>query len=68
MPSKAICKGCGKEIYWIKMASGKMMPINTTFASVVRVDQQTKIGEIMTIQSGYLPHWVTCPRAKDFKK
>lgn len=57
------CKGCGQEIKWVKMASGKSMPLDGQPETKVQVKEN--IGEIITV---YTPHWATCPKAKDFKK
>lgn len=54
------CKGCGKEIVWIKTKSGKIMPCNA--------EKITIIQESGDMTSGHLPHWATCPNYKDFKK
>lgn len=56
----SVCKGCGKEIVWITMASGKAMPCDTKKVTIVTEDGNTF--------SGYIPHWATCPKYKDFKK
>jgi hypothetical protein len=76
----AKCKSCGKPIVWIKTTRGKMMPCDPTPA-YYRTDQGgtakivTPNGEVITCELdeqipsgiGYIPHWVTCPRCKDFK-
>lgn len=54
------CKGCGAEILWIKTKNGKIMPCNTDKTTIV-----TSQGETIT---GHVPHWATCPKAKDFKE
>lgn len=55
-----ICKGCNKVIKWIKMESGKNMPVDTKLITVVTID-----GKVVR---GYIPHWSTCEKYKQFKK
>ena len=57
------CRGCGQEIKWIEMASGKKMPLDPDPVQMVIVN--VGIGEVRGV---YMPHWATCPKAKDFKK
>ena len=64
----AKCKGCGLDIFWIKTQAGKNMPLDP---KPIRVYQQV---ESLTglkswvFSEGYIPHWGTCRKAKDFKK
>lgn len=77
------CKSCGAEIVWIKTAAGKSMPCNaaavtywknsrgkhtiiTPNGETVRCDIEGDLNKATGI--GYIPHWATCPAAKDFKK
>ena len=70
------CKGCGKEIKFIKTPLNKFMPVDVEEItigkdnkglSLVRengiVEHQPALGT-----HGYIPHWSTCPNAKEFKK
>jgi hypothetical protein len=57
------CKSCGAEIKFVKMSSGKMMP--------VEIDETTII--FQEAGSGYLykgniPHWANCPGADEHRK
>jgi len=54
------CKGCGKEIVWIKTKAGKIMPCNTEKTTIVTTSGETIVG--------HTPHWADCPNYKDFKK
>uniref|UniRef100_A0A6M3LDT4 Uncharacterized protein n=1 Tax=viral metagenome TaxID=1070528 RepID=A0A6M3LDT4_9ZZZZ len=45
------CKGCGKPIKWVEMASGKKMPLDEKPFSAIQVKEG--IGEIIQI---YMPH------------
>ena len=56
----SVCKGCGKEIVWITTVNGKSMPCDAEKTTIV-----TEAGH--TVQ-GYIPHWSTCPKYKEFKK
>jgi hypothetical protein len=78
----ANCRGCGKPIVWIKTPGGKSMPCDPDpvpywagkeFHSRI----VTPNGEVIACKLngyktatgiGYIPHWATCPKYKDFKK
>ena len=53
------CKGCNTEIIWIETEKGKMMPCNAEKTTIVTKEGKTVIG--------YVPHWATCPKYKNFK-
>ena len=57
------CKGCGKEIKWVVMASGAKMPLDAKPVQMIQVKEG--IGESIPV---YMPHWATCEKAKDFKR
>ena len=73
------CKGCGAEILWVKTAAGKWMICNkpliafepgggpetfvTPSGKVVRGQRKTSGSA-----SGYIAHWATCPKRKEFRK
>jgi hypothetical protein len=64
------CK-CGKMIDFIIMESGKKMPVEIENPIRVAVKaHQSIIGgdETYKLVSGFIPHWINCPYAKDFKK
>lgn len=77
------CKSCGAPIEWIKTAAGKAMPCDAEQvyyrrnakgkSTVITKDGETLRADIVdagddcTTGVGYLPHWVSCPAAKDFK-
>ena len=58
------CKGCGAAIIWIKTAKGKNMPID---AKPVKAYLPDPVNEYSFVDV-HLPHWGTCPKARDFKK
>jgi len=77
------CKGCGAPIVWIPTLGGKSMPCDAEPVTYwAGKEYHSKIvtpnGEVIScklngyIQNatgiGYIPHWATCPKAKDFKK
>ena len=83
MSSYGKCTKCGARILWIKTSAGKNMPcdpepipywqdsrgkkrIVTPNGEVIACrldgDEQTATGV------GYVPHWGTCPCAKEFKR
>lgn len=75
------CKACGAEIRWIKMLSGRSMPVNYTpvfyravpgaEGKIITPGGATLSAEIVTdykASVGYIPHWVNCPAADSFRK
>ncbi|NPV81912.1 MAG: hypothetical protein HPY52_16900 [Firmicutes bacterium] len=54
------CKACKEPIEWVKLSSGKLMPVNCQYVTVV-----TDGGEVVR---GRTPHWATCPFAESFRK
>lgn len=58
-----ICKGCKQEIEWVKMPSGKRMPVDKKPTIVVVVED----GQGRAVE-GYQPHWATCPNADEFRR
>lgn len=80
---KSNCRGCGKPILWIRTIHGKSIPVDPEpvmfwqhLGSRGRV--VTNNGEVVACKLngdpqtatgiGYVPHWATCPKYKDFKK
>jgi hypothetical protein len=77
------CKACGAEIWWIRTENGKDMPVNEQpIPFVPGAGPRTYIteeGRTMRgrdwrtrdpyrYELGYVPHWVTCPKADSFRK
>lgn len=77
------CKSCGAPIVWVKTPAGSWMPCDeglhaykkdTLGKDVVVTDK----GEVVRCQlvsnehspdgMARIPHWATCPYAKDFKR
>ena len=54
------CRGCGIYIEWIKTKAGKDMPVDPEGATIITEDGEVK--------KGFIPHWVTCPKADNFRK
>jgi len=75
MPS--YCRSCRAEIRWIKMKSGKSMPVDPPMRSVIKgAGSETLVtedgyiihGKFASFQeganaSGYISHFSTCPNA-----
>lgn len=78
------CKGCGRQVIWIKTKAGKNMPVDTTL-HCYRKDPNgkekivTEHGDVVTGNivyasheeadgMGYISHFATCPQAGNFKK
>ena len=80
----AKCKGCGAEIRFIKLKSGKVMPCNMSPVFIedksgdkiiVTTDGRVSNGRQEIIKStnslivkGYVSHFATCPMAGAFRK
>ncbi len=77
------CRKCGKEIIFIKTSAGKSMPCDAEqvmYWADKKGKQRvvTPNGEVVACRLdgdsqeatgiGYIPHWGTCPNAKDFKR
>ena len=76
------CRGCGQMIGFIKnQRSGKNMPVDPELVALrdldpggTIVDDQGMIhkSKFGTVQDdgieGYVPHWISCPNAEEFRK
>ena len=60
MSQNIVCRGCRKNIKWIKTKKGKDMPVDPAEVTIVTEDGETK--------RGFIPHWATCPKANTFRK
>ena len=56
----AKCKKCGADIRFIRTKNGKNMPVDDKLVTII-----TEQGKIF---KGYVPHFVTCPYANEFRK
>jgi len=77
----AKCKGCGADIIWIKMKTGKAMPcdpekvpFNNTWPAggLTLITPEGKIAkgemDLSSDTYGYVSHFATCPVANKFRK
>ncbi len=77
------CKNCGQRIRFIRMKSGKAMPVNDLLINYRMEDGGkdrivTPAGEVVSCVSGvsadvadgfgYISHFATCPNAKGHRK
>ena len=76
------CRGCGKEICFIKTVKGKSMPVDPESVyfiaaggpnTYVMIDGEIKRGREPQIgegkaEIGYRSHFATCPAADDFRR
>ncbi len=60
----AKCRGCGKEIVWGKLLSGKKVPLDPKPAVYFysMIDEQAERASA----GHYVTHFATCPKANDF--
>lgn len=77
------CRSCGKRIRWIKMRSGKSMPVDDIIINY-RLDPQGKerivtpggdvVACVTDVNSdeasgfGYISHFATCPNANRHRR
>lgn len=76
------CRGCGKEIAFIKTVKGKSMPVDPESVyfipaggpnTYVMMDGRIQRGreprqeDNEAVRIGYRSHFVTCPAADDFR-
>ena len=81
-PNVCYCKGCGAEIVWVAMQSGKRMPCDAALLRC-RADDASKKTFVLpsgTVMRGveapdgvadfmaHRSHFETCPKAEDFKR
>ena len=79
----ARCRGCGQEITWIKMKTGKSMPVDPERIMywddengkdvLVTLDGETVTcsltGDINKATGyGYVSHFATCPASNNFRR
>lgn len=80
----APCRGCGKEIAFIKTVKGKTMPVDPDAVrfipaggpnTYVMMDGSIQRGRGLKHDDdnegsmiGYISHFATCPNADDFRK
>lgn len=80
----SLCKKCGASIEWVKTPAGKYMPVDKEPVIVVEGEGRnsfvTDEGEIIKGRRAtpeeetedstvaFIPHWATCPYAKDFHR
>ncbi len=73
------CRGCGAEIRWIVMQSGKKMPVEPVMITIAEREKGSRTGvtEDGRVIRGerasegtacYAPHWANCPAMGRFKK
>lgn len=78
------CRGCGREIEWIRTTAGKNMPVDPEPVSVIESggtdrfvtdDGTVIIGRSATREEesrdlpvAFVPHWKTCPNAGEFRR
>lgn len=76
------CRSCNAEILWIKMASGKNMPVDPFKHTIIKgAGNETLVTEDGHIihgrfasyeeganASGYISHFSTCPNANQHRK
>ena len=76
------CSKCGARILWVRMKSGKKMPVNPNFVNfrrdggkdrIVLANGEVTSGTIITGPGeaqglGYISHFATCEYAQTFRR
>lgn len=75
------CRGCGAQIGFVKNEAGKYFPVDPDLVTpedidVLRGTLITEDGILIRftpddaefVEPAYVPHWTTCPNAKEFRK
>jgi hypothetical protein len=63
----AKCKGCGEPILWGQTEAAKNLCVNPSKTKhAVRFQRMGKT--VFKIVDTFVPHWVTCPKAQEFRK
>ncbi len=80
---KGICRGCGRDILWIKNENGKPEPFDARTVRVLHVEGDKcpggsifGVGDAVSpvagrdceLDSAHLPHFVSCPKADQFRR
>lgn len=60
-----ICKGCSKEIYFLKSAKGKLVPVD---AETVNEVERLNLDKALYDSKRHTSHFTTCPQAASFTK
>lgn len=66
--SQAKCRSCNANIIWIRMESGEWMPVDARKPMLVYTGKDGNQPGQLIQSSGYVPHWATCPNAKQHKR
>lgn len=80
----ARCKSCGREIAWIRLTTGKLMPVDVApvyyedrrdgAAVIVTEDGRVSCGHTEAVAvigskvRGYMSHFATCPAADKYRR
>lgn len=80
---RTTCRGCGKEIAFIKTINGKSIPVDPEPVMFEPAEENEKFvtpaGEVVRgttnsggnpwkMEKGYISHFATCPCADEFRK
>lgn len=60
------CRACQTEIVWLKTRAGKAMPVN--LLPTAKPFRGPNAGEELFVYGAHQPHFVTCPKADEFRK
>lgn len=61
MPTRQACKLCGAKIKFYITKKQKSIPVDDTkIVTIINSDG--------VIHKGFIPHWATCPKKKEFSK
>ena len=65
----ASCKSCGESLQFFRTVNGGWMPVNVRPGmSTTTITPQGEVQRHREPVRGFIPHWITCPDAKRFRK
>lgn len=64
------CNGpnCRAPIFWVRMVSGMLMPIDAKPVRIILLDGDSMAEARYRFTQGWTPHWATCPDSKTFRR
>lgn len=75
----ATCRKCPAKIWWCQTLAGEWMPVDqkpNPKGNLIILDRKGEDGQTIvatadlftpTDRTRYMPHWATCPAAKEFR-
>jgi hypothetical protein len=62
------CGSCNADILWVKMPSGKAMPVDAKAKTMIVVDSSDPMRKLGTTVQAHESHFATCPNAAEHRR